>query len=160
MANKPLNMLLSWDKNLNPDLKVCSAAATYSRDTKLPSAFYGRLFFWSYDDAILWASILPKWVGVRVKVFPIKQGDKIYDLGVIRLDINIAGRAGLSSNNGLDRYKRYISTVEADGYKIDWQSPSYVLRAYRDRAAFEAALRPAPIRQYKDDTGYAAQDRY
>lgn len=156
MANKPLNMLVSWDKNLNPDLKVCSAAATYSRDSKMPSAFHGRLFFWSHVDAILWAKKLPKWVGARPKVFGCLIHGTRHDLGVIRLDINIAGRAGVSSNNGMDRYKRFISTVEADGYKIDWQSPSYVLRAYRDRAAFEAALRPAPIRQYKDDTGYAA----
>lgn len=158
MMNKPLNLNVSWDTNLDPDLKVCSAAATYSRDTKSPCVFHGRLFFWSYNEARLWASRLPKFVGARAREFPAKRNNVWHGLGSIGVVINIAGTGGFSSENGIARYKRFIDTVIADGYKISWQCPTGVLRAYRDRAAFEAAFKPAPIRQYKDDSSYAEPD--
>ena len=94
----------------------------------------------------------------RAREFPAKRGNVWHGLGSVGVIINIAGTGGFSSENGIARYNRFIDTVLADDYKISWQCPTGVLRAYRDRAAFEAALRPAPIRQYKDDTGYAAQD--
>ena len=160
MPNKSANMLLSWDKNLDPDLKTCSASAVYSRDTKQPSGFHGRLYFWNIADARMWADKLPKFVGVRVKVFRAKRINVWHDLGQISIDINMAGRKGFTSENGINRYHRFINTVLDEHYKIDWQSPSYVLRAYRDRAAFEAALKPAPIRQYKDNSDDAEPYRH
>ena len=135
---KPLNMLVSWDRNIDPDKKVCSCAATYSR-VGAPASFHARLFFHTREAAEVWARQVPKWVGLRIKEIMVNVDGVRRYVWRVMLDINMTGRGKPVSDNGESRYKRFITTVNLSSYSIDWQSPSYVRRAYGDRLAFEQA---------------------
>lgn len=136
-----LNLLASWERNVNPALKVASLCATYSRERSSPAFLEARIYFFTEGHARRWLSDhSAKYVGGRL--FPLFAHGKSLTQYKLHIDLSARTPLAIANQTGIAKYRKLIYGLRSDQYSIDWQSPDYIARTYGTQEEFEAALCP------------------